>query len=293
MSKKGKRVIPKFQKQISQELTGPAFDKERGNPNDAVPNKVNRGNQLSYKGDTVKPFSIGIQDIDESIMYYYQNVIKPEVFQNGTMIPIPIIYGSPERWKSVQKDGYYRDKAGRIMAPIIMFKRNTVEKVRNISRKLDANHPNNYDVYGKKYSKKNEYDNFNVLNKRKPQETFYAVVMPEYITLDYSCMIYTYYVEQMNKIVESINYASDSYWGDPERFKFRARIDSYATNVTLQQGSERLVKTDFNIKMNGYIIPDTINSEVNSLKKWNSKTLKINFEIEKVNTSIDKRERDC
>ena len=66
MSKKGKRVIPKFQKQISQELTGPAFDKERGNPNDAVPNKVNRGNQLSYKGDTVKPFSIGIQDIDES-----------------------------------------------------------------------------------------------------------------------------------------------------------------------------------------------------------------------------------
>ena len=28
-----------------------------------------------------------------------------------------------------------------------------------------------------------------------------------------------------------------SYWGDPERFKFRARIDSYATNVTLNQGT--------------------------------------------------------
>jgi hypothetical protein len=29
-------------------------------------------------------------------------------------IPVPIIYGSPERWKSVQKDTYLRDKKGAI-----------------------------------------------------------------------------------------------------------------------------------------------------------------------------------
>ena len=36
---------------------------------------------------------------------------------------VPVIYGSPERWKSIQKDAYYRDKKGAIMMPIIMFKR--------------------------------------------------------------------------------------------------------------------------------------------------------------------------
>ena len=85
----------------------------------------------------------------------------------------------------------------------------------------------------------------------------------------------------MNKIIESINYASDSYWGNPERFKFKARIDNYTTNVTLNQGQERVVKSDFNIKMYGYIIPDVINKSLNSIKKFNNKT-KINFSVETV-----------
>ncbi len=279
MSIRRMKPIPKTQKEISKELQPEPYDTERANPNDAQYDPSNRGNQLSFKGDTVKPFNVGIQDIDESIMYYFENVIKPTVFQNGTTIPIPIIYGSPERMKSIQKDGYYRDKAGKIMAPLIMYKRDNIEKNYSIGNKLDANQPHNYAVTQKPYSKQNEYDNFNILNNRKPQKTYYAVIIPDYVTLTYQCSIYTYYVEQMNKIIESINYASDSYWGDPERFKFRARIDSYATNVTINQGQERVVKSDFNIKMYGYIIPEVINKELNSIKKFNNKT-KINFSVE-------------
>ena len=275
------KPIPKTQKEISKDLQPEPYDTQQGNPNDAQYDPSNRGNQLSFKGDTVKPFNVGIQDIDESIMYYFENVIQPTVFQNGTTIPIPIIYGSPERMKSIQKDGYYRDKAGKIMAPLIMYKRNNIEKNYSIGNKLDANQPHNYDVAQKPYSRRNEYDNFNILNNRKPQKTYYAVIIPDYVTLTYQCSVYTYYVEQMNKIIESINYASDSYWGNPERFKFRARIDSYATNVTLNQGQERVVKSDFTIKMYGYIIPEVINKQLNSIKKFNNKT-KINFSVETV-----------
>ena len=275
------KPIPKTQKEISKDLQPEPYDTQQGNPNDAQYDPSNRGNQLSFRGDTVKPFNVGIQDIDESIMYYFENVIKPTVFQNGTTIPIPIIYGSPERMKSIQKDGYYRDKAGKIMAPLIMYKRDNIEKNYSIGNKLDANQPHNYAVAQKHYSKQNEYDNFNILNNRKPQKTYYAVIIPDYVTLTYQCSVYTYYVEQMNKIIESINYASDSYWGNPERFKFRARIDSYATNVTINQGQERVVKSDFNIKMYGYIIPEVINKELNSIKKFNNKT-KINFSVETV-----------
>ena len=273
------KPIPKTQKEISKDLQPEPYDTQQGNPNDAQYDPSNRGNQLSFRGDTVKPFNVGIQDIDESIMYYFENVIQPTVFQNGTTIPIPVIYGSPERMKSIQKDGYYRDKAGKIMAPLIMYKRDNIEKNYSIGNKLDANQPHNYAVAQKHYSKQNEYDNFNILNNRKPQKTYYAIIIPDYVTLTYQCSVYTYYVEQMNKIIESINYASDSYWGNPERFKFRARIDSYATNVTLNQGQERVVKSDFTIKMYGYIIPEVINKQLNSIKKFNNKT-KINFSVE-------------
>ena len=275
------KPIPKTQKQINKELVGPPYLTTEGNPNDAAFDPSNRGNQLSFKGDTTKPFSIGIKDIDESIIYYFENVIKPSVYQNGTSINIPIIYGSPERWASVQKDGYYRDKSGKIMAPIIMYKRSDITKNYSIGNKLDANNPHNYAIAQKTYTKKNEYDNFSILNNRRPQKTYYAVIIPDYVTLTYQCSIYTYYIEQMNKIIESINYASEAYWGNPERFKFRARIDNYTTNVTLNQGQERVVKSDFNIKMYGYIIPEIINKSLNSIKKFNNKT-KINFSVETV-----------
>ena len=98
---------PKTQREISIEQQVP-YDIQRGNPNNAASTN-NRGTKISWKGDTVKPFTIGIKDIDEAVLYYLQNVIKPFVIQNGQRLDVPVIYGSPERWKSVQKDGYYKD----------------------------------------------------------------------------------------------------------------------------------------------------------------------------------------
>jgi len=230
MSNRGRKVVPKSQKEISKGMHTP-YSKEIGNPNDAAYQRTDRSNQTSFKGDTVKPFTVGLYDIDETILYYFNNVIKPTVVQNGKRIEVPVVYADSERWNQIQKDGYFRDRKGRIMMPLITFKRTNIEKNRNVTNKLDANFPNNYRVYEKSYSTKNTYDKFNVLNNRKPTKDMYAVVVPDYVTLNYDCIVSTYYVEQMNGIVEAINYASDSYWGNPERYQFRARIDSVATNV--------------------------------------------------------------
>ena len=78
-------------------------------------------------------------------------------------------------------------------------------------------------------------------------------------------------MEQLNKVIEACEYASDSYWGNPERFQFRAFIDSFATATELTVNEDRLVKGTFNIRLRGYIIPDTIQNELNSMKKYNSK----------------------
>ena len=264
MAKNSRTPIPKTQRELSVEQHK-AFDTEIGNPNNA--NNINRGDQVSFTGDTTKPFSIGIQDIDESIMYYFTNVIKPFVIQNGTRIEVPIIYGSPEKWASFQKFGYFRDSQGRIMMPIIMFKRDSIDKVRTIANKLDANNPNNISIQGKSYSPKNAYDNFSALNNVRPQRQYYAVIVPDYVTVTYTCTINTYYMDQLNKIIEAIEYASDSYWGDPSRFQFRAMIDSFTIKTELADKEERTVSSTFSIKMNGYIIPDVLQKDVTALKK--------------------------
>ena len=282
---KVRKPIPKTQRQLSIEQQK-AFDIRRGNPNASInPNEsqtgidFNRSTKLSYKEDDVKPFSIGIQDLDEAVFYYFKNVIKPFVYQNGERRNVPVIYGAPERWKSFQRDGYYRDKSGAIMMPIIVLKRDSITKDRTVSNKLDANGVNLYGSFQKKYSPDNFYNNFAVLNNKKPVKEHYAVAMPDFVTLEYSCIIQTYYMEQLNKIIEACEYASDAYWGNPERFKFRAFIDSFSTATELTQGKDRLVKGTFGINLRGYIIPDTIQKEMNSITKWNSKSkVTINFE---------------
>ncbi len=273
-----RKPIPTTQRQLSAEQQT-AFDRLRGNSNLPVttPNEqqtgipFNRSEKMSYRNDDTKPFSIGLKDLDEAVFYYFDNVIKPFVTQNGNRREVPVIYAAPERWVSFQKDSYYRDKKGAIMLPIIVIKRDSISKDRSVYNKLDANGPNLYQSWQKRYYGGNFYSAFDVLNNRKPVVQYEAIAVPDFVTLEYSCLIQTYYMEQLNKIIEACEYASDSYWGNPERFQFRARIDQFTSTTELSAGNDRLVKGNFNISLKGYIIPDTIQKDVTAIQKWNSK----------------------
>ena len=272
------KILPKRQSQLSQAAIE-TYNNASKQPTPDVTRK-NRGYQRSVKNDNVKQFHIGLRDIDETIVYYFNNVIKPSVIQNGKRINVPILYGSPERWKAVQADGYYRDKNGKIQTPLIMFKRDSIEKNRSLGNKLDANNPNNFAIFEKGYSKKNVYDRFSALTNRDEVKELYGVIIPDYVNITYSCIIFTEYIEQMNKIVESINFASDAYWGDPEKFNFRAMIDSYTTTTEMNQGQDRTVKTSFQIKMMGHIVPDSINTSIANMNKFYSKSaVKFGLEV--------------
>ena len=313
MADQGKTPLPKSQREISEGLQSPSI--EDNNPDnitkyattlaDARTNNqvINpgRASQISQKDDSWKPFTIGIKDLDEAIKYYFDDVIKPSVVQNDNRIAVPVIYGSPERWKSIQRDGYYRDKKGKIMAPLIMYKRTNIDRDRGLTNKVDANFPQNYAVFQQPYSKQNHYNNLSVLNGAKPIKTYQAMVIPDFVTFTYTCVIYTYYMEQLNQIIEGINYAADTYWGDPERFKFKALINSYQTITELSVGQQRTVKGSFDINLKGYIIPNVIQKDLTALKKFSSDSKVImgqetvenltrdrgnNF-IENINTNLD------
>tara|TARA_R110002153_G_scaffold119840_2_gene264985 strand:- start:781 stop:1767 length:987 start_codon:yes stop_codon:yes gene_type:complete len=261
-------------------------------PPDNRPN-MNRGNITTRNDDSVKDIYIGLQDHDEAIMYYFNNVIKPSAIIDGNRINVPIMYGAPERWKSVQKDGYFRDKEGKIQTPLIMFKRDSVEKRRDLGNKQDGNNPQLYYTFQEKFTHKNRYDNFSVLQNRIAQKEMHAVVVPDYIKLQYTCTIWTDYVAQMNKLIETINYASDAYWGDPEKFNFNAKIDTYSNTTEISQGEDRIVKTDFGLTLQGYLIPDSINKELSKRnQKYFTKSI-VTFNTEAIlETATDNMTRE-
>ena len=222
----------------------------------------NRGRDLSFKDNKIKDISVGLEDMDNAIQYYFDNVIRPTVTQNGSRIAVPVIYGDAEKWKTIQNDGFYRDKDGKIMVPLIMFKRNTIEKNRTLGNKIDGNKAHLFNVFETRYNRKNQYDNFSILTNRTPSKQYYVSVVPDYVNVTYDCVLFTNFVEQNNKLIEAIEFASDSYWGDFNRWHFRTKIDSFAMSNTVEQGQDRAIKTNFSMTVSGYLVADTVNKEM-------------------------------
>ena len=109
----------------------------------------------------------------------------------------------------------------------------------------------------------------------------FPVVIPDFITLSYTCTIWCDYISQMNKLIESINYSSDSYWGDKEKFKFNSKIDQFNNTTELTIGDNRVVKTTFDLKLQGYLVPDSINKELTQQpsKFFSKSSVKFNGEL--------------
>jgi len=238
--------------------------------------EFNRGTKISRNSpgakDDVKNISVGIMDMDSAIMYYFNEVIKPEVDINEEKVKVPCIYASPERWVTISKQGFLRDKKRQIIVPLIVFKRTGMSRDDNMPvDKLDANDPKLFYSFQKKFTQQNRYDKFSVQQNISPGREYYNVAMPDYVQLSYEFTIWTSYIEQMNKIVEKINYSDGAYWGEPGKMRFRTRIESFSD--ASQIDGERLIKTTFSLNLNGYIVPETYNSKTTTQKYLTPKKL--------------------
>ena len=240
--------------------------------------EFNRGTKISRNSpgakDDVKNISVGIMDMDSAIMYYFNEVIKPDVTVNEEKVKVPCIYASPERWTTISKQGYLRDKKRQIIVPLIVFKRTGMTRDDNMPvDKLDANDPKLKYSFQKKFTQHNRYDKFSVLKNISPGREYYNVAMPDYVQLTYEFTIWTSYIDQMNKIVEKINYSDGAYWGEPGKMRFRTRIDSFSDASQIE--GERLIKTTFSMTLNGYIVPEHYNNETTTQKYLTPKKIVI------------------
>ena len=257
-----RKPIPKNQSQITQEALPPAYLQSQGKPPQDTLFTHNRAFETSRKNDKVKDINVGLEDIDGAIKYYFDNVIKPTVVLDGQLHAVPTLYASPERWQSVQAEGYYRDSNGKLTIPLIIYKRTNVEKNRTLGNKIDGNNVSLFQLFESRYNAKNIYDNFAVLTNRIPSKQYYMSVVPDYVTVTYDVVVFTNYVAENNKIIEAIEFASDSYWGDENRWHFRTMLDSLATTTTINTGEDRFAQTTISLRVHGYLIPDSINKKL-------------------------------
>ena len=217
---------------------------------------LNRGYLYTRKDDDIKNPSVTLMDIDSAILFYFEKIIKPSVEDNGENVKVPIMYSSPERWKAIQRDGFMRDKKRQVITPVITYRRTSIERDEMVPQdKLDANNPHLFYTFEKKFSNLNRYDNFSTQIGLLPQREYYNVTFPDYVTLSYDFIIWTTYIEQMNKIVEKIVYSDGAYWGDPDKLRFRTQVDSF-TDATEISDVERLVRTNFTVTLRGYLLPE-------------------------------------
>lgn len=241
---------------------------------------THRAAQIRRDTDEIKDFTVSPKDIDGSMIYYIENEIKPTIEQNSNRIPVPVLYGTPERWKSIQSDGYYRDERGKINNSLIMIRRTSFTKNRQIVRNLDPNFPKLYQFFYTNYSPKNRYDLFSVMNNSVPNQQMHRVVIPDYLTAEYECIIWCDSQNHLNDLVAQMSYAESCYWGIPEKFAFYTYISDFSNEAEMDFGEDRKLFSNFRMNVQCYLISPNIQKEINQIssKSFDPSKLVLEFD---------------
>jgi hypothetical protein len=216
--------------------------------------RYNRGEDNKQLEEAPIPVSVGLLDVDTAILTYLQKNIKPIVTQDNKQLNVPVIYGNPERWKSIQRDGMIRDQNGKLQLPIVMIRRTNM-------RKNSINNPTNkYQNYLFKtgWNQRNIYDRFTVVNGVMPSELFQTVTIPDYYDITYEAMVWTEYMAQMNHVIENISFESNEYWGEKNKYRFVTSVGEFEQIGEVPVNNDRIIRSRFNLSVKAYIIPQTM-----------------------------------
>jgi hypothetical protein len=245
----------------------------------------NRANVVRRDTDTQKDITITLYDIDEAILLQMEQ-LQLQVTDVGKKVKVPIFYGSPEKWTSAQRDGYLRDQQGKMILPAIILRRTSSEGDATLQ------FFNRYLVtpVRKLYSPKNQYTKFSVLiGQNVPVNEIYNIIVPSHMVLIYHFIIWTELVQQMNDLVSAIRFNTNDYWGSKKGFRFRTSVDTYTHTTELQATEDRIVKTEFDLRAHGYILPDTITklekTKMTTTKMFTPKKIIMGAEV--VSTGFD------
>jgi hypothetical protein len=216
--------------------------------------KLNKANQIRRDQDNVKNVSVGIYDVDSAFKNFLESDVKPTIEADGRFYPVPVIYASPEKWASAQRDGFMKDENGMLLTPVISFKRNNLSINTDLAKLKVAQNEDAHQMFERTYNKTNRYDQFSVLTGQTPKKEYMSVERPDYVNLEYEVIVWCDYMEQVNKIVEQIVFFQGRSFGD--RYKFVIKGDSYSFETISEMGQDRITKASINLTAKAYIVPE-------------------------------------
>lgn len=220
-----------------------------------------RHTQVRRDQDKVKNLGVTLYDIDFAVKSFIDKSMQLKVEDNGESIIVPIIYANAEKWASIQRNGYLKDKKGKTLAPLITFRRSAVSMKNELRHNKVANTGQLSYVMQQNYDKLTPYDKFSSQYGIKKKQEYFVTPIPDYVDVTYDFILWCEYQNQLNFLIEQFVYYTGKSFGEKNFFKFATNLDSLTMEDTNTTGQDRLVRASFQIVVHGYLLPKEVASE--------------------------------
>ena len=243
------------------------------------PKLVRRATQIRRDDDTRVGFSITLYDIDFAIKRYIEQKIKPFIIENGRRVKVPVQYGSPEKWTSMQKLAALRDEKSKSNFPLIVYSRTNVQKNTELSKLtvLSGRERQMMDHYINRYTELNKYDRFSALQGVVARRERYTMVVPTFVDISYNIQIFCDYIEQLNGINELFWDHQGKAWGI--EYKFMTSQDSADLNTSVPSDGDRLTTSTFNLNVKAGLVSKDVEMQPSTGKRVTSYSIKFGTTI--------------
>ncbi len=237
------------------------IDDSRSEQNPRVDLGKQRHLQTRRDKDKTRSVSVTLYDIDFSVKSFVEQKMMLRVEDNGESIVVPTIYANSEKWASIQKDGFLKDKKGKTIVPLITFRRSNVAINQGLKRNKVATTKQIAYVMQQKYNRMTPYDKFSTQYEKKRPYEYFMTPMPDFVDITYDFIIWCEYQNQLNHILEQFVYFSGQAFGDKNYFKFSTNLDGMSIEDNNTTGQDRIVRSNFQITVHGYLIPKDVAAE--------------------------------
>lgn len=211
----------------------------------------NRADQMRRDDDVVKISKVTLFDIDYAIFYHITENVNPKILENGTSIPVPVMFANGEKWSQIRQYGFLRDSSKKVLAPVIVLRRtNTVtdDRFPRINTNLGGVPKTRVIPYK---TTGMQYDKTSGQYVSKDSYEFYIQDSPNYVRITYDMILWCDLQEQMNALVQPFISISDHVWGDYHKFRTKV-MDITHDNVNVP-GEDRLIKTTISLQVDGFL----------------------------------------
>lgn len=237
------------------------IDDQNSSENPRIDLGQSRHTQVRRDKDKMRSLGITLYDIDFAVKSFIDQSMQLKIEDNGELIEVPTLYANSEKWASIQRNGFLKDKKGKTLVPLITFRRSSVNMKQQLRRNKVASVNQLAYVMQQKYNKLSPYDRFSNLYGTKTPKEYLITPLPDYVDVTYDFILWCEYQSQLNELIEQFVYYSGQSFGEKNFFRFASMLESLNMEDSNTTGQDRLVRANFQLTIHAYLLPKNIAGE--------------------------------